>query len=330
MVWNLAKSEVTPISSHENWMACEIKGIGTDLWFPIFNVYGLMKTEDKLKVWKEITIQANMGGIDRAIIAGDFNALLDVDEKEGGLKKCSKFMEDFREFIEQNKLIDIIPKNGKFTRTNRRLNFSKISEILDWFFAREWWWSGDRELETCIVPQCGSDHLPILLSIGKENHKHRGYFKFLSIWWSDPGFIEKLREWWLEGNKIIGTPRFRLVKRLHCLKHKIKIWNKFSFKNIFSEKLRLDEELKALNQTVMMVGMTKEEYLLENELKKEYNEVLKTEEIYWRDKSRKLWMIEGDRNTKFFHASSKARRIHNKITAIKDEKGQWQMDDEDI
>ncbi|GLJ17925.1 hypothetical protein SUGI_0314210 [Cryptomeria japonica] len=82
VVWNPANVEVVPIASHENWMACEIKGIGTNLQFPFFNVYGPTKTKDKLKVWREITMQASLVEKDKAIIAGDFNALLDVDEKD--------------------------------------------------------------------------------------------------------------------------------------------------------------------------------------------------------------------------------------------------------
>ncbi|XP_059067401.1 uncharacterized protein LOC131858236 [Cryptomeria japonica] len=114
VVWNPATIEVVPIASHENWMACEIKCIGTNFWFPIFNVYGLTNIEDKLKVWREIIMQETLVEKDRAIIAGGFNALLDVDEK-GGLRKCSKVMERLRDFIENNKLMDIILKNGKFT-----------------------------------------------------------------------------------------------------------------------------------------------------------------------------------------------------------------------
>lgn len=176
-------------------MACEIKSIRTNFHFPIFNVYGPTKTEDKLNIWREIIVQASLVEKDKAIIVGDFNALLDVDEKEGGLRKCSKVMEDFRDFIEHNKLINIIPKNGKFTWTNRRLNFSKISERLDRFFAGDWRLTGDLLLVTCSIPQCGSDHLPISLSIGKETHKQRSYFKFLSMWCCDPGFKEKLKVW---------------------------------------------------------------------------------------------------------------------------------------
>lgn len=40
------------------------------------------------------------------------------------------------------------------------------------------------------------------------------------------------------------------------------------------------------------------------------------EEIYGRQKSRELWLKEGDRNTKFFHASTKIRKASSSILAI--------------
>lgn len=50
-------------------------------------------------------------------------------------------------------------------------------------------------------------------------------------------------------------------------------------------------------------------------------EVLLREEIFWRDKSRELWIKEGDANTKFFHASVKTKRGKNRIDTVMDQNG---------
>lgn len=86
--------------------------------------------------------------------------------------------------------------------------------------------------------------------------------------------------------------------------------------NIFSEKARVEGELQALNEKVIRDGMRNEEFLREKDLKSELSELLKREEIFWRDKSREVWLSDGDLNSKSFHASVLARRVANKIESI--------------
>lgn len=54
------------------------------------------------------------------------------------------------------------------------------------------------------------------------------------------------------------------------------------------------------------------------------------EELYWRQKSRTLWLKDGDRNTKFFHAVTKQRRARNRITKLKNPRGGWVESDPGI
>lgn len=46
-------------------------------------------------------------------------------------------------------------------------------------------------------------------------------------------------------------------------------------------------------------------------------------EILWKQKSRELWLKEGNRNTKFFHLYTIIHRRQNKIDAIKQDDGTW-------
>ena len=55
---------------------------------------------------------------------------------------------------------------------------------------------------------------------------------------------------------------------------------------------------------------------LEKSLREQYLNILNLEEDFWALKSRVGWVVDGDRNTKFFHTSTIARRRHNKIDRI--------------
>ena len=59
----------------------------------------------------------------------------------------------------------------------------------------------------------------------------------------------------------------------------------------------------------------------EEEVRKEARELYKKwallEEVFWRQKSREIWLKEGDKNTKFFHQMENAHRRRNQLNRIK-------------
>ena len=48
-----------------------------------------------------------------------------------------------------------------------------------------------------------------------------------------------------------------------------------------------------------------------------YKEWVDMEEVSWRQKSREIWLKEGDRNTGFFHRMTNSHRRRNSITSIR-------------
>ena len=49
-------------------------------------------------------------------------------------------------------------------------------------------------------------------------------------------------------------------------------------------------------------------------LRREINDLLDDEEIYWGQRTKPLWLKKGDKNTKFFHAQASEQRKQNTIT----------------
>ncbi|KAK8571221.1 hypothetical protein V6N13_103350 [Hibiscus sabdariffa] len=62
---------------------------------------------------------------------------------------------------------------------------------------------------------------------------------------------------------------------------------------------------------------------LDKQLKEELDWVLEQEELLWFQKARSKWVMFGDRNMRFFHAFTLARRKANTILKLKLEDGEW-------
>lgn len=80
-------------------------------------------------------------------------------------------------------------------------------------------------------------------------------------------------------------------------------------------------------QTALSKAPSRSLEKLEVKLMAELDQILEQEEQYWRQKARYQWITQGERNTRFFHASVVARRRRNRITQLRDNEGKWCADE---
>lgn len=72
---------------------------------------------------------------------------------------------------------------------------------------------------------------------------------------------------------------FSIVTKLKLVKQQLKIWNRTSFKNIFEEKKKMEENIQSLNEDVISNGMDEARYKMEKNLLNKLEDVLAKEEI---------------------------------------------------
>ena len=101
---------------------------------------------------------------------------------------------------------------------------------------------------------------------------------------------------------------------------KAKDWNKKHFGNILHRKNKIRARLRDVQTTL---ANKPNEFLvnLDNTLRVEYLEVCKLEEDFWVMKACISRLVEGNRNTAFFHASALVRCRRNHISGMKDRMG---------
>lgn len=123
--------------------------------------------------------------------------------------------------------------------------------------------------------------------------------------------------WW-ESFQFHGKPVFVLVAKLKALKGKLKEWSKTNRGNLKQQKQMVVNHLAEYdmiqNQRISEEG----EIASKIDLTAEYEKIAKNEEIAWRQKSRAIWLKQGDRSTNFFHKRANAHRRFNNIDKLKE------------
>lgn len=113
------------------------------------------------------------------------------------------------------------------------------------------------------------------------------------------------------------------------LQRKLKKWNREVFGDVQARKEKLISEIKTV-QALLDQYQTDDLLNKEAGFLTEFDVVLEQEEMIWFQKSREKWIVEGDRNTKFFHTSTIIRRRRNMIEMLKNDEGSWVTNAQDL
>lgn len=89
------------------------------------------------------------------------------------------------------------------------------------------------------------------------------------------------------------------------------------FFNKFREKIRRQKEILICFEDCSNEVRTKKYF----EEKSRLEELLLHEEAYWRQRAKSFWLLDGDPNSKYFHAYATTRKKRNMITQLRTDSG---------
>lgn len=277
-------------------------------WF-LTGVYGPPNPLLKPNFWDDLN-RSGESIVAPWCVVGDFNAIVAQKEKIGGRPFTSGSRCRFRHFIDAQGLMDLSFTGNPFTWSNRQAGKANIQERLDRAMGNSQWSVLFLQASLCHLAAISSDHKPICLFTSPVHSSRPKPFRFEAMWLRDPSIGDVVSHAWTKGSN--SPTLVQLMTKLKYTKLALKEWNKLHFRHVQTN----ITELKTLLETLQSLPLSATNLNWENMIHSDLDELLKREQILWRDKGKERWLVEGDANTHYFHMSTIANRRFNSIHHI--------------
>jgi hypothetical protein len=108
-----------------------------------------------------------------------------------------------------------------------------------------------------------------------------------------------------------------LNSKLKKLKDKLKVWNREVFGNVHQYVKEAEQHLQNIQNQIQSSGHTDQLMQLEKIAQNDLGKALDRQEMFWHEKSRVNWHLQGDRNTSYFHRIAKIKNTSKLISSLK-------------
>ncbi|XP_074337078.1 uncharacterized protein LOC141674256 [Apium graveolens] len=222
-------------------------------------------------------------------VIGDMNNIISQEEKRGGAAYPQRLIDGFNKALEDAELKD-----------------------LD-LYGHPFKWERGRDTEVWIEIRLDRALSPILLDpkTGRLQRSNRR-FRFENAWLLEPLCSQIVKDNW----EVDIT--LNIMQKIALCGESLEVWGK-EITGCFNRRIRdCKERLQQLRsardaQSSRMYKEAKQKLFL----------ILNQRKIFWKQRSKQLWLQSGDKNTKYFHASCNVRRRTNHIQKLKDTDGSW-------
>ncbi|XP_020266380.1 uncharacterized protein LOC109841859 [Asparagus officinalis] len=299
-------------------MTCAVESKDCRLSCLITVVYALNDNSGRKSLWHDIlAFKQNVSC--PWIIGGDFNTIIDNNEKIGGSLVTDAETEDFQDFISSCQLVHLKTNGCFFTWCNKQDIDTRIWCKLDRVLVNEDWIQKYNSSQVeFLTPNC-SDHSPGLITIEDEEIEVKRPFKFFKMWISHPDFLSTVRSVW--DQVVTGYKMYIFHTKLKKLKPVLKELNKRHFMNISEQVLRAKNDLVEVQEDMSNDLFNPLLVSKEKECLEKYVRLLNCETSFYRQKANIKWGIYGDKCTQFFHSIMKAKRHQNRVLSLYTENG---------
>lgn len=319
-MWLLWKNDIiNPFSLQvihlaSRFIACRIVYLSSATSFVAVFVYAPAQLADKFDFWYEVVEYVNSLG-EPFLISGDFNELSSMLDKQGGAPLLLSRLSQFQNILSGTNSIELAFYGHPFTWRWKRGGPDNTLERLNKATASPCWFSLFPNAKLYNHVFSSSDHCQVSLCLCNTSVKKAPPFRFEKMWCMRKDFDILIKKAWC--SRFQGSHMFCLVKKLHLLKTKAKVWNSTKFENIFRQLKLLDNTLEQVQSQIILDPGSANLISKQERLLTKRRDLFSYQSHYWKQKSRDNFWLKGDTNSSYFHSCATIKKNRAMIKMFK-------------
>ncbi|KAM6568954.1 hypothetical protein CsatB_016939 [Cannabis sativa] len=310
LLWKV-EEDVKVLEYGGSYIDVVISGSDQGHW-RLTGLYGEPNRQWRKRTWDLICELKNKSSLPWCII-GDLNNVTSHDDKRGGNPYPRWLIDGFNDTLAVCDLHDLELCGYPYTWERCQGTLDWVEVRIDRALVSQSWLDYFPSAKLFNLETSTSDHTPLLLTtVNQVVVAKNKFFRFENSWLKEPLLFEVVKSSWEPGNSI-GV----IDKVKHCGEVLLN-WGK-DYSGNFSRRIKdCKEEMKQWKRGRDVVSL--ENY---KSASAKLQDILLQKEIFWKQRSKQLWLQEGDSNSKYFHATATARRRRNSIQKLQNSAGTW-------
>ncbi|KAJ9543548.1 hypothetical protein OSB04_023255 [Centaurea solstitialis] len=272
------------------------------------NVYGPREQKERLLTWQKVEDLCTRQDV-KWCVFGDFNEVRGDHEILNTITNL-RGAEDFNSFIGNCDLIEVPLGNRRFTRvSDDGRKFSKLDRFL---ISRNFGdvWKG---LGTIALDRRWSDHYPIMLSDSSKNFGPKP-IKVFDTWLDGKEAEDLVRDVW--SKECLAFKPDRIKDKLKNVRLALHEKNRGGANACQAEIDQFKAEMKALEEAAEVRNFNDVERSNWMAAREKWLKAEKRNFDMLRQKAKLKWFVEGDENSKIFHAAIRKRNRTNGLKGV--------------
>lgn len=306
--------QVTVLEACSRFIDVRIFDPGVDKQWRATFVYGERRVENRRFMWDHMARLRSVSS-EPWVVCGDYNECMWQHEHLSSTARSSAQMVAFRDCLQLCELVDLGFSGMPFTYNNNQFAVRNVQVRLDRCCADEAWRDLFPNVRVKHLMSSASDHCPLLLEVEvlePDKRRHSGG-RYKIMWERHAALPDIIAKAWTKRRAYnLG----QVAANLKDVMKDLRDWSRNNFGQVSKQIEVLRTELEELQLSNADRSVIKEKmYVLD--------ELLYREEMMWLQRSRIMWLKEGDRNTQYFHRKAIWRARKNLIRRLRKEDGSW-------